>query len=114
MFIPRPLVLGIDLDTQTRCVHYHSALDIIAIKMNCCGAYFACKECHNALADHVIEVWPRSEWDQPAVLCGVCGAELSIRQYLGCVNTCPSCRSQFNPGCQNHYHYYFESEATAG
>jgi uncharacterized CHY-type Zn-finger protein len=106
-------VRGIDLDSQTRCVHYNSQLDIIAIRVKCCGVYYACKDCHDALAGHVLEVWPRSEWNQPAVLCGACGVELSIRQYLDCGNVCPKCRTGFNPGCRNHYHYYFEmAEAT--
>lgn len=106
----RPQVAGIDLDAETRCAHYHSALDIVAIKMKCCGVYFACKECHDALADHAAEVWPRSEWDRDAVLCGACGCELTVRQYLDCSNQCPHCASPFNPGCRNHYHFYFEVE----
>jgi uncharacterized CHY-type Zn-finger protein len=108
-----PRVLGIDLDPQTRCAHYNSALDIVAIKMKCCGVYYACKDCHDALADHAIQVWPRSERDQAAVLCGACGTELSIRQYLGCFNKCPICSSPFNPGCHKHYHYYFETDGAA-
>jgi uncharacterized CHY-type Zn-finger protein len=107
-----PRVIGIDLDPQTRCAHYHSTLDIIAIKMKCCGIYYACKECHDALADHVIEVWPRSDWDQAAVLCGACGVELTIYQYLGCSSKCPACSSPFNPGCRNHHHFYFEKDGT--
>ena len=43
------------MDAETRCVHYRSALDIIAIKMACCGVYYACKDCHAALADHEIK-----------------------------------------------------------
>ena len=42
-----PPVFGRDLDPQTRCAHWHSPLDIIAIKMKCCGAYWACRECHD-------------------------------------------------------------------
>jgi uncharacterized CHY-type Zn-finger protein len=112
MAILRPRVLGIDLDPQTRCAHYHSALDIVAIKMKCCGIYFACKQCHDALAGHAAEVWPRREWGQAAVLCGACAAELSIHQYLGCFDKCPTCRSPFNPGCRSHNRYYFETEGT--
>ncbi len=104
-----PHVLGIDLDPQTRCAHYNTALDIVAIKMKCCGVYYACKECHDALAGHATEVWPECEWDQAAVLCGVCGTELSIRQYLGCFDKCPKCSSLFNPGCHRHHPYYFET-----
>ena len=107
-----PTVRGIDLDPQTRCAHYHSALDIIAIKMKCCGIYYACKDCHDTLADHAIQVWPHSEWDQPTVLCGACGQELTTTQYMTCNNHCPSCKAPFNPGCRNHYHFYFELEET--
>lgn len=107
---PRPNVSGIDLDSQTRCSHYNKLVDIIAIKTKCCGIYYACKDCHDALADHPIEVWPRSEWDRLAVLCGACGEELTILQYLKCANKCPACEAQFNPKCRNHYHFYFEMD----
>ena len=75
-----PAVRGVNLDPQTRCAHYHGPTDIIAIKIKCCGVYYACKDCHSALADHTIEVWPETEWDEPAILCGACGTELTIRQ----------------------------------
>jgi uncharacterized CHY-type Zn-finger protein len=77
-------VRGMNLDPQTRCQHYYGTTDIIAIKMKCCGVYYACKECHEILANHPIEVWPQSQWDEKAVLCGSCGAELTIRQYMQC------------------------------
>ena len=108
----RPQIAGIDLDPETRCAHYRSALDIVAIKMKCCGVYYACKECHDALAGHEIEVWPRGEWDQAAIFCGVCRAELSVREYLECSDKCPNCSSPFNPGCHKHRHYYFEADET--
>jgi uncharacterized CHY-type Zn-finger protein len=50
----------------------------------------------------------RGDWDQSAVLCGICGKQLTIRQYLECSNQCPGCGAMFNPGCRNHYHFYFE------
>jgi uncharacterized CHY-type Zn-finger protein len=106
----RPQVHGIDLDAQTRCAHYNSSVDIIAIKMKCCGVFYACKDCHGALADHEIEVWLRSEWDEPAVLCGACGEVLSVREYMDCGNVCPKCGAGFNPGCRHHYRDYFEAE----
>jgi uncharacterized CHY-type Zn-finger protein len=108
----RPQVSGIDVDAYTRCTHYRTPLDIVAIKMKC-GLYYACKECHSALAEHEIEVWPRSDWDRHAVLCGACGTELSIRQYLESANKCPSCRAAFNPGCSKHFHFYFEMKPPA-
>jgi uncharacterized CHY-type Zn-finger protein len=106
----RPIVMGIDLDPQTRCAHYNSVLDIVATRMKCCGVYYACKDCHDALADHAIEVWPRNEWNQLAISCGACGAELTIEQYFGCFDKCPNCSSTFNPGCRKHRHYYFDTE----
>lgn len=101
-------MLGVEVDPQTRCAHYHSPLDIIAIRMKCCGAYYACKDCHAALADHPIEVWPRTEWEQKAILCGACGTELTISEYLGCGYRCTRCGAAFNPGCARHAHDYFD------
>ena len=62
-----PEVRGVEVDTQTRCVHWRSAADIVAIKMACCGVYWACKDCHEALAGHAIAVWGRGEWNARAV-----------------------------------------------
>lgn len=109
MSSPLPNVRGIDLDAQTRCTHYRTELDIVAIKMKCCGIYYACKDCHEVLADHQIELWPRSEWSQLAVLCGACGSELSIERYMASGDGCPHCDAAFNPGCRNHYQFYFTS-----
>jgi uncharacterized CHY-type Zn-finger protein len=105
-----PYVHGITLDAQTRCAHYNSPLDIIAIRMKCCGLYYACKDCHDALAGHAIEVWPRTEWKEPAILCGTCRTELTIMEYLSCANECPVCKARFNPACRTHYRFYFETE----
>ncbi|MBV8978402.1 MAG: hypothetical protein JO261_03295 [Alphaproteobacteria bacterium] len=104
----RPDVKGVDLDAESRCRHYRSPRDIVAIRMRCCGVHYACKDCHEALADHAIAVWPRSEWDQPAALCGVCGHEMSVQEYLGCAERCPACAAEFNPGCRHHHRFYFE------
>jgi uncharacterized CHY-type Zn-finger protein len=108
----RPPVHGRDVDPQTRCAHWHSPIDIVALKMRCCGAYYACRACHDETADHAAAVWPEVEWDQPAVLCGACGTQLSVRAYLDCSNRCPACAAAFNPGCRLHYHLYFETEPT--
>jgi len=70
--------------------------------------YYACKDCHAALADHPIQVWPRSEWNQRAILCGACGVELTVQQYLQGGFQCAVCLASFNPGCKNHYPDYFE------
>jgi uncharacterized CHY-type Zn-finger protein len=102
-----PEVAGLHLDAHTRCLHHHKPADIIAIKMKCCGIYYACKDCHIALAGHVIETWPRSEWNQEAILCGACGTRLTIREYLKMQSRCPVCHASFNPACRNHHHFYF-------
>jgi uncharacterized CHY-type Zn-finger protein len=105
-------VYGLNLDQQTRCAHYHGPSDIIAIKMSCCGRFYACKDCHAALAGHALEPWPQSEWHEPAILCGACHMLLTISAYLNCNSRCPHCGAAFNPACSNHYHYYF-AEATS-
>jgi uncharacterized CHY-type Zn-finger protein len=102
-----PQLRGVDADVQSRCEHYHGATDILAIKMKCCGVYYACKDCHFELAGHANEVWPMSEWDCAAVLRG-CGPELTIRQYMGCKSRCPNCGAGFTPGCRKHYRFDFE------
>lgn len=76
--------------------------------MKCCGVYYACKDCHEALADHPIAVWPRTQWDTPAVMCGACGTKMTIAQYLACDDACLACAAPFNPGCRLHHHFYFE------
>lgn len=100
-------VRGIDLDSEARCAHYHGPTDIVAIKMYCCRLFYACKECHEELADHEIQVWPESDWDEKAILCGVCQTQLSIRGYLSSGYSCPACDAKFNPKCETHRHYYF-------
>jgi uncharacterized CHY-type Zn-finger protein len=102
------LVAGVGVDGQTRCIHYHSHLDVIAIKFKCCGEWFPCYECHGAVADHEPTVWPLSDFGQKAILCGACGEQLSIQAYLDSESTCPVCEANFNPGCANHYDLYFE------
>ncbi len=109
MQTPHPEVRGIDLDRNTRCAHYRTDRDIVAIKMKCCGLYYACKDCHEALADHPIEVWSEAEWNQLAVLCGACQKQMTIRQYMESGSMCPECGAAFNPGCRKHYQFYFAS-----
>ena len=108
LMIARPVVLGLDLDPTTRCAHYRSPRDIVAIRMKCCQRWYACRDCHEALAGHDVQRWPRAEWDALAILCGTCDAEMSIRDYLASAEACPRCRAPFNPGCREHHHLYFE------
>jgi uncharacterized CHY-type Zn-finger protein len=104
----KPAVRGVDVQPNMACKHWHSLLDIIAIKMKCCGEYYACKDCHDELADHAITVWQRDEWNTRAILCGACGTELTINEYRNSGNECPSCGAGFNPGCHEHHKFYFE------
>lgn len=101
------VVRGVELDSETRCAHYHTPRDVIAIRFPCCGEHYACYECHAELADHDAERWPVDAHGEPAVLCGVCGTELTISEYLDCEHTCPDCGAAFNPRCANHCSLYF-------
>jgi len=100
-------VSGVDVDPETRCAHYHGPNDIVALKFKCCGDWFSCHLCHQELAQHESVVWPKQEFDSLAVLCGGCGKQLSVREYLECGSTCPSCVRSFNPNCAKHAYYYF-------
>lgn len=107
-FSTEPRVHGVDVDAETRCAHWNSALDVIAIKFQCCRAWYACYKCHQALAGHDAETWPATEFDKQAVFCGMCKSQLAINEYLGAASKCPRCGAGFNPGCAKHYDLYFE------
>jgi uncharacterized CHY-type Zn-finger protein len=40
-------------------------------------------------------------------LCGNCGNQLSVDEYMKCDSQCTRCEARFNPGCANHYDLYF-------
>ena len=101
-------VKGETVDNQTRCVHYHSDLDIIAIKFKCCNEYYPCFTCHAETADHAPQTWDKNDSKILAVLCGACQQEMTIHQYLNSSSVCPFCQAAFNPKCSNHYHLYFD------
>jgi uncharacterized CHY-type Zn-finger protein len=103
-------VRGVGVGPETRCDHYDGPRDVVAIEFACCGTYYPCFRCHAAATDHDAEVRPRSTFDDPGVLCGVCGAELSVAEYLDAADACPRCGAAFNPGCADHYDRYFERE----
>lgn len=105
------LVRGVDVDPETRCGHYHSAVDVIAIRFPCCDTYFPCRECHDELADHAAATWPADRLSERAVLCGWCGTELAIDDYLAAKDHCPACSQAFNPRCALHYGLYFDVDA---
>lgn len=101
-------VRGVGVGPETRCAHYAGERDVIAIRFGCCDSYHPCADCHAAVADHSAEPIPRAEFGEPGVLCGVCGAALTVEAYLDCGFVCPGCGAAFNPSCAAHYDRYFE------
>ncbi|RLM56511.1 hypothetical protein DVK02_08370 [Halobellus sp. Atlit-31R] len=99
---------GVAVDSETRCTHWDSAVDVVALRFGCCETFSPCHACHAETADHEPEPWPRARLDEPAVLCGVCGTTLSARAYLDGDDACPECGAAFNPGCRRHRDRYFE------
>ncbi|KIW03039.1 uncharacterized protein PV09_05691 [Verruconis gallopava] len=105
-----PVVHGVDVTPSTQCAHWHSSLDIIAIKHACCRKFYACIGCHDACEDHRSAVWLKTQRDERAVLCGRCRHVLRVDEYLACGSRCVRCNAAFNPGCKNHWSMYFEME----
>lgn len=102
-------VHGVDVGPETRCTHYHTDRDVVAFRFACCGRYYPCYRCHEAVANHDAVPWPRTRFDEPSVLCGVCETELTVPEYLEAGYACPSCDASFNPGCAAHADRYFET-----
>ncbi|GAA3893500.1 CHY zinc finger protein [Leifsonia kafniensis] len=100
-------IFGKPIDAQTRCVHYATEHDVVAIKFVCCERFYPCHLCHEQTADHAAQQWPADRQGEQAILCGVCQQTLSISTYLG-VSACPHCSAEFNEGCRLHRHLYFE------
>ncbi|UOQ44005.1 CHY zinc finger protein [Halobacillus salinarum] len=105
----RPEVKGIKVDADTRCDHYHTDVDIVAIKFYCCQSYYACYSCHEELAGHAALRWPKEKWNEKAILCGKCSRELTILTYMES-ERCPHCQHPFNARCSYHFPLYFEME----
>lgn len=99
---------GLAVDPETRCTHWDEPVDVVALRFGCCETYYPCFECHEATTDHEAEPWPKSRFDEPAVLCGACRETITAGRYLGDGDSCPHCRAPFNPGCRKHRDLYFE------
>jgi len=106
---PVPL-RGVEVDAETRCAHYDTARDVVALRFPCCDAYFPCFRCHDAVTDHESQRVARESFGDPAVLCGVCGTTLSVLTYFDCEDSCPDCSAPFNPGCRRHRDRYFDAD----
>ena len=103
---PRPPVLGPVVDAETRCIHYATALDVIAIEFACCRQFYPCYRCHAETAEHPATRWPASAGAEQAILCGVCDLRFTIDEYADAA-ACPACTAPFNPGCKLHWNLYF-------
>ncbi|MFB6169913.1 MAG: CHY zinc finger protein [Haloarculaceae archaeon] len=101
-------VRGVEVGPETRCAHYDSPEDVLALRFGCCESFFPCFRCHAAVAGHDAAPWPRARFDEPAALCGVCETALTASDYLACDHACPACGAAFNPGCETHHDRYFE------
>eukprot|EP01052_Picozoa_sp_SAG31_P033622 SAG31_NODE_3824_length_3849_cov_2.006400_2_plen_208_part_00 len=102
-------VHGVGLDAQTRCAHWRSPSDVLALKAPCCGRFYACHSCHAELENHEWQPWPAATpGSEHALFCGVCQSSFSLEDYLGAsCPACPACAAAFNPGCKNHWELYF-------
>ncbi|MGX7775790.1 CHY zinc finger protein [Streptococcus pluranimalium] len=97
---------GIDIDENSRCRHYHTEQDIVALKCADCQPYYACYKCHDVLEDHTFKA---TSSDEPyPVICGACQSYLTFSAYKR--GSCPQCDAVFNPNCQLHDHIYFSKE----
>nr|WP_100349974.1 CHY zinc finger protein [Luteimicrobium subarcticum] len=102
-----PVVRGATVDDETRCVHWASPLDVVALRFWCCGTWYPCHTCHEEDADHRALPRPRAAWGEESALCGVCGHRMTTPEYRSS-SACPRCTAPFNPGCAAHDHLYFE------
>ena len=109
MCVGGTVVRGVDAGPETRCAHYGSDRDVVAVAFPCCGTFYPCFRCHDALADHPAEPWPAGSEAGDAVLCGSCGERLALSTYFARLDAdaaCPACSAAFNPGCLSHRERY--------
>ena len=105
-------VYGRAVDGQTRCVHWHGPLDVVALRLPCCDRFYPCRRCHDECADHPARRWPASASDEVVAVCGVCGTQMTAAEYLRATG-CPRCGTPFNPRCALHRDLYFEPGASS-
>ena len=89
-------IYGLLVDNERRCQHYHTELDIVALKCFDCLKYYACYQCHDSLEEHSFRAYP----------CHL-KHEMVIEEYQEAI-ACPNCHSAFNLACSKHYDIYFE------
>lgn len=104
-------VFGSIYDNETRCTHWHTDKDIIALKFACCGKYWPCYQCHNSCMEGPLRKYAVVESAVKVVLCGSCAEEMTFQEYIDCDYACKKCHGEFNPGCKLHYGIYFDLRA---
>ena len=82
-------IYGLLVDNESRCQHYHTELDIVALKCFDCLKYYACYQCHDSLEEHSFRAYPCHLKQDKVLICGV---------Y----------QHAFNLACSKHYDIYFE------
>ncbi|MGY3777410.1 CHY zinc finger protein [Isobaculum melis] len=103
-------IFGLTIDSFGRCVHYHSAVDIVANKCYSCKKYYACFSCHNELENHSFEPWPiEKKTMDKVVLCGACQHEMTYFDYQSS-EKCRQCQQPFNLNCMKHHAIYFSEK----
>ncbi|WP_105956605.1 CHY zinc finger protein [Apilactobacillus quenuiae] len=98
-------IYGIKVDSQSRCIHYHTKNDIVALMCQQCHKFYACYKCHDELNNHKFK--PVKINQAKNILCGNCQTLLTYTQYK--LNYCPYCQHRFNPKCIIHQSIYFKN-----
>lgn len=98
-------VYGIGLDAEGRCEHYHTELDVVALRCGKCRKYYACYKCHDQLEDHAFVPADAGQDADTPVLCCSCNSKLTYIQYQQ--GKCAFCGHDFNPKCALHHDIYF-------
>lgn len=97
-------VYGHLTDGQSRCIHYHSVLDVVANKCAICRKFYSCFKCHDDMENHKYGAIPHTE--AASVMCGVCGNQFSYAEYAQMGSSCRVCKASFNPRCALHKDIY--------
>lgn len=104
------VIYGELVDHFGRCIHYHSAEDIVANQCFECKKYYACYQCHNKYEAHTFKPWPINQQNRDQiVLCGMCLNKMDYFEYKKS-EKCPNCHHMFNPNCSFHADSYFQFE----
>ncbi|TWT11350.1 hypothetical protein FRX54_03460 [Streptococcus sp. sy004] len=99
-------IYGDVVDLETRCLHYHSARDIVALRCFSCRRYYPCYHCHDTYEQHTYQAYSSQSEDE-VVFCGACQIGMTALAYRQGKSVCPNCSAAFNPACKEHESIYF-------